>query len=94
VSLASLGSVNSATALQLEDGVVITPNSTDPMEDTYSFGLYLTYGSTIHVQPVIISGNGWTLYTTPVGDPFDVSCDVTNTYETLNFVAQTSLLKP
>jgi hypothetical protein len=89
----SIGLYNVGIALRLENGVVLTPQSVDRNGDAL-YLLYLEYGSTIQVQPVSIGGNGWVLDTTPLGDPFPVSCDVTNVNDTVNFTAQVSLLTP
>ncbi|MDQ6671991.1 MAG: hypothetical protein M3069_14825, partial [Chloroflexota bacterium] len=89
VSLESIRLYNMGTALRLENGLVLTPQSTDRNGAT-SYLLYMAYGSTIQLQPVSIGGNGWVLDSTPLGDPFPVSCDVTNVSNTVNFVAQVS----
>jgi hypothetical protein len=57
VSLESIGLYNVGTALRLENGVVLTPQSTDQNGEA-SYLLYMAYGSTIQVQPVSIGGTG------------------------------------
>jgi hypothetical protein len=90
-SMDSLGLINVGTALQLENGMLVTPQSSTSTSATYL--LYLAYGSTVQVQPASISGNGWVLNTQPLGDAFGVSCDVTNVNDTMQFTVHTSLLK-
>ena len=87
----SLGVVNVGTALQLDNGMLVTPQGETSRNAYYT--LYLAHGSTVHVRPVSIAGNGYFLSTMPLGDPFEVSCDVTNVNDPLEFDVQTSLLK-